>query len=51
LGGRRVKNRVNQATEGDLVQRNFAVDRPNVLWLSDIVERPGDAPKERSPRS
>ena len=30
------KNLVNQATEEDLVQRNFTVDRPNVLWLTDI---------------
>ena len=35
---RRVKNLVNQATEEDLVQRNFTVDRPNVLWLTDITE-------------
>ena len=37
---RRVKNLVNQATEEDLVQRNFVVDRPNVLWLTDITEHP-----------
>jgi transposase InsO family protein len=37
---RRVKNLVNQATEEDLVQRNFTVDRPNVLWLTDITEHP-----------
>ena len=30
------KNLVNQATEEDLVQRNFTVDAPNVLWLTDI---------------
>jgi transposase InsO family protein len=34
------KNLVNQATEEDLVQRNFTVDRPNVLWLTDITEHP-----------
>jgi transposase InsO family protein len=34
------KNQVNQATEEDLVQRNFTVDRPNVLWLTDITEHP-----------
>jgi transposase InsO family protein len=34
------KNLVNQATEEDLVKRNFTVDRPNVLWLSDITEHP-----------
>jgi hypothetical protein len=49
--GRRVKNPVNQATEEDLVQRTFAVDFPNVLWLSDIVERPGGPPKMASPCS
>lgn len=37
---RRTKNLVNQATEEDLVQRNFTVDRPNVLWLTDITEHP-----------
>jgi putative transposase len=34
------KNLVNQATEEDLVKRNFKVDRPNALWLSDITEHP-----------
>ena len=34
------KNLVNEATEEDLVQRNFTVDRPNVLWLTDITEHP-----------
>jgi putative transposase len=34
------KNLVNQATEEDLVQRNFFVDGPNVLWLTDITEHP-----------
>ena len=34
------KNVVNQATEEDLVKRNFTVDRPNVLWLTDITEHP-----------
>jgi putative transposase len=34
------KNLVNQATEEDLVQRNFTVDAPNVLWLTDITEHP-----------
>jgi putative transposase len=37
---KRVKNLVNQPTEEDLVQRNFTVDRPNVLWLTDITEHP-----------
>ena len=37
---KRKKNLVNQATEEDLVQRNFTVDRPNVLWLTDITEHP-----------
>jgi len=37
---RRVRNLVNEATEEDLVQRNFTVDRPNVLWLTDITEHP-----------
>jgi transposase InsO family protein len=37
---KRRKNLVNQATEEDLVQRNFTVDRPNVLWLTDITEHP-----------
>lgn len=34
------KNLVNVATEEDLVQRQFTVDRPNVLWLTDITEHP-----------
>ena len=34
------KNLVNQATEEDLVKRKFTVDRPNVLWLTDITEHP-----------
>ncbi len=37
---KRRKNLVNEATEEDLVQRNFTVDRPNVLWLTDITEHP-----------
>jgi putative transposase len=37
---KRRKNLVNQATEEDLVQRNFNVDRPNALWLTDITEHP-----------
>jgi len=37
---RHKKNLVNVATEEDLVQRNFTVDRPNVLWLTDITEHP-----------
>lgn len=37
---RRTKNLVNEATEEDLVQRNFTVDPPNVLWLTDITEHP-----------
>ncbi len=37
---RRMKNLVNMATEEDLVQRNFTVDRPNVLWLTEITEHP-----------
>ena len=31
---------MNEATEEDLIQRNFTVDRPNALWLSDITEHP-----------
>ncbi len=34
------KNLVNQATEEDLVKRNFTVDCPNALWLTDITEHP-----------
>ena len=34
------KNPVNAVTDEDLVQRNFTVDRPNVLWLTDIIEHP-----------
>jgi HTH-like domain/Integrase core domain len=37
---KRKKNLVNEATEEDLVQRHFTVDRPNVLWLTDITEHP-----------
>jgi|GEM_PF-1549954 putative transposase len=37
---KRVKNLVNQATEEDLVKRNFTVDRPDALWLTDITEHP-----------
>jgi putative transposase len=36
---RRRKNRVNEATEEDLVQRNFTVDRPNVLCLCRCLWR------------
>jgi hypothetical protein len=32
------KNLVNEATEEDLVQRNFSADAPNTLWLTDITE-------------
>jgi len=32
------KNLVNAATEEDLVKRNFTVDAPDVLWLTDITE-------------
>jgi putative transposase len=34
------KNLVNAATEEDLVRRQFAVDAPDVLWLTDITEHP-----------
>lgn len=34
------KNPVNAATEEDLVKRQFAVDAPDVLWLTDITEHP-----------
>ncbi len=34
------RNLVNQATEEDLVQRRFAVDTPDALWLTDITEHP-----------
>jgi|GEM_PF-5212369 len=37
---RKVKNLVNRATEEDLVQRNFTVDRADLLWLTDITEHP-----------
>jgi putative transposase len=37
---KRKKNLVNEATEEDLVKRNFTVDRPNALWLTDITEHP-----------
>ena len=36
----RKKNLVNEATEEDLKKRNFIVDRPNALWLTDITEDP-----------
>jgi putative transposase len=32
------KNLVNQATAEDLVNRDFTVDAPNKLWVSDITE-------------
>ena len=34
------KNLVHAATEEDLVKRQFAVDAPDVLWLTDITEHP-----------
>jgi putative transposase len=34
------KNLVNAATEEDLVKRQFTVDAPDVLWLTDITEHP-----------
>jgi transposase InsO family protein len=34
------KNLVNAATAEDLVKRQFAVDAPDVLWLTDITEHP-----------
>jgi putative transposase len=34
------KNLVNAATEDDLVKRQFTVDAPDVLWLTDITEHP-----------
>jgi putative transposase len=39
------KNLVNAATEEDLVKRNFTVDAPDVLWLTDITEHPTAAGK------
>jgi putative transposase len=35
-----VKNLKNIATCEDLVQRNFTVNAPNELWLTDITEHP-----------
>ena len=29
-----------EATEDDLVNRQFSVDAPDVLWLTDITEHP-----------
>jgi putative transposase len=34
------RNLVNQATEEDLVRRQFTVAAPNRLWLTDITEHP-----------
>jgi putative transposase len=34
------KNLVNTATEEDLVKRQFSVDAPDALWLTDITEHP-----------
>jgi putative transposase len=34
------KNLVNAATGEDLVKRQFCVDAPDVLWLTDITEHP-----------
>jgi putative transposase len=34
------RNQVNEATEDDLVHRQFTVDAPNRLWLTDITEHP-----------
>ncbi|MEO3807696.1 IS3 family transposase [Sphaerisporangium sp. B11E5] len=34
------RNRVNQATEEDLVQRRLHVQAPDRLWLTDITEHP-----------
>ena len=42
-----MKNLVNEPTEEDLVQRNFTVDRPNVL-VADRHHRAPDARRERS---
>jgi putative transposase len=42
---RRKKNPVNQATEEDLVQRNFTVDRPNALWLTVSSPEPVGQPR------
>ncbi|WP_344586622.1 IS3 family transposase [Actinomadura vinacea] len=30
------RNQVNEATEEDLVSRDFAVDAPDLLWVTDI---------------
>jgi putative transposase len=44
------KNLVNEATEEDLVQRNFTVDRPNVLWLTTSPNtRPAKARSTAAP--
>jgi putative transposase len=34
------RNLVNQATEEDLVRRQFTVEKPDRLWLADITEHP-----------
>jgi putative transposase len=34
------KNLANAATAEDLVKRQFAVDAPDVLWLTDITGHP-----------
>lgn len=34
------RNLVNVATQEDLVQRHFIVERVNALWLTDITEHP-----------
>ncbi len=39
------KNLVNSATEQDLVQRLFAADWPDALWLTDITEHPAGESK------
>jgi putative transposase len=33
-------NKVNEATEKDLVDRDFSASAPNELWLTDITEHP-----------
>jgi putative transposase len=34
------RNLVNQATEADLVRRQFTAGAPDRLWLADITEHP-----------
>ncbi len=35
-----VRNRANEATSTDLLERNFLAARPNEVWLTDVTEHP-----------